>query len=160
MQWQKSRIWIWTAQDSDFKVTESTEAPGRPYRLESAAHLDDEPVYFASLRAAQAHAATLAELAQLRAENARLRASIMSPAPSVATIAAELVETMARNGNPPAAAPVLSPAQRASATRRSRRAVAERDPVPEDFGPDDADWNAPGQEVSGFVAAGPLDQPF
>jgi hypothetical protein len=109
MIWKKTRISTVRHESGDFRITEDVEIHGTPFRLESFADGAD-PEYFPSLDAAKRAAATLNELALLKADNERLRAELderrqadafASSArrtavnnPQVTELAAELVEVM------------------------------------------------------------------
>ena len=109
MNWKKSRIVMTTWQDGDYRITENPgEAAETRFRLDSFGDGAD-PEFFTSLDQAKRAAATLNELAVVKADNERLRIELSerrqadasgwcaaaAQSPAVAKIAAELVETMA-----------------------------------------------------------------
>jgi hypothetical protein len=80
MKWKKTKIAIrrWSA--DNFRITEAIDMDCRPFRLESLADGDQEPIHFSTLDQAKLHGETLNELALVRADNARLLTELHSRA--------------------------------------------------------------------------------
>jgi hypothetical protein len=75
MNWKKTRLTLNVWQDADFKIVENPEESlERRYRLDVfGQEFPEGPEFFASLDAAKRAAATLHQLALMKAENERLR---------------------------------------------------------------------------------------
>jgi len=80
MKWKKTKITIRRWNADGFRITEAVEAECRPFRLESLADGDQEPIHFSTLDQAKLHGEALNELALVRADNARLLAELHSRA--------------------------------------------------------------------------------